>query len=85
MIFFNSNLKYCSSYTWRSIWSAKKVVQDGLNWRVGNGESISIFNDVWISGSLNPILNESNQNCNLVRVAELINVETRSWKEELIT
>jgi hypothetical protein len=39
------------SYAWRSICQARKVLEDGLLWRVGNGESIRIWDDKWLHSS----------------------------------
>lgn len=36
------------SYAWRSILVAQGIVRKGLRWRVGNGESIHIWQDRWI-------------------------------------
>lgn len=33
------------SYTWKSIWAANGVLQEGLCWRVGSGLKISINDD----------------------------------------
>ena len=37
-----------SSFTWRSIAEARKVISMGSRWCVGDGASISIWNDKWI-------------------------------------
>lgn len=42
--FLHSNLKHGLSYAWRSIWVARKVLDDGLSRCVIDGASISIFN-----------------------------------------
>lgn len=41
--FLNSQLGNLPSLTWRSIWAAKRLLLNGLTWRVGRGDSISIF------------------------------------------
>jgi hypothetical protein len=40
--FLNSRLGRRPSNAWRSIWNAKKLLKEGLVWRVGDGKSISI-------------------------------------------
>ena len=40
--FLLSRLGYNPSYVWRSIWGAKRLVQAGMIWRVGEGNSIKI-------------------------------------------
>jgi hypothetical protein len=36
------------SYTWRSIWNAKALLQERIVWRVGDGRSIAIWGDRWM-------------------------------------
>ncbi|MBA0730526.1 hypothetical protein Golax_025872 [Gossypium laxum] len=38
------------SYTWRSLWITRGLLEKGLGWRVGTGTSISIWNDCWLPG-----------------------------------
>ncbi|KAK5832528.1 hypothetical protein PVK06_016330 [Gossypium arboreum] len=33
--------------TWKSVWSAKGSLEKGLFWRVGKGDSISVWKDLW--------------------------------------
>jgi hypothetical protein len=40
--FLSSNLGRNSSYVWRSVWSAKRLLNEGLIWRVGNCDFIKI-------------------------------------------
>lgn len=44
----DTHKSYSPSYGWRSICSARSLVQKGLIKRVGNGQSISVWNDLWI-------------------------------------
>jgi hypothetical protein len=44
----SSELGRRPSYAWRSIWNAKKLLQEGLVWRVGDGRSIKIWKDRWL-------------------------------------
>ncbi|XP_041020459.1 uncharacterized protein LOC121262108 [Juglans microcarpa x Juglans regia] len=37
-----------ASYLWRSFMAAKQVLQEGLVWRIGNGEAVNIWHDRWI-------------------------------------
>jgi hypothetical protein len=46
--FMDSVLGNRPSYAWRSIWNAKKLLSEGLIWRVGDGMSIKIWKDCWI-------------------------------------
>ncbi|KAF5442204.1 hypothetical protein F2P56_034891 [Juglans regia] len=38
------------SYTWRSIWEAKKWLREGCRWRIGNGETALLWTEKWIPG-----------------------------------
>ena len=45
----NARLGYNPSLVWRSIWEARNVLQQGLRWRFGNGQSIRIWEGKWLS------------------------------------
>ncbi|WVZ75250.1 hypothetical protein U9M48_023324 [Paspalum notatum var. saurae] len=72
------------SYTWRSILNGIEVIKSGLVWRVGNGESIKIWEDPWIPdrSTRRPISSKGHNL--LVRVAELLDPLTGSWNEQLV-
>lgn len=36
------------SYAWRSIWEAIDLLEKGFQWRVGDGQSIRVWKDVWL-------------------------------------
>lgn len=46
--FLGAPLSKKSSYVWRSIWHAKKLLNEGLVWQVGNGRRIKIWGDKWL-------------------------------------
>jgi hypothetical protein len=46
--FQQARLGHNPSYAWRSIMQARKVLEKGLMWRVGNGANIRIKNDKWL-------------------------------------
>ncbi|KAH1081019.1 hypothetical protein J1N35_020780 [Gossypium stocksii] len=48
--FLNARLGNLPSLTWKSIWSARGVLEKGLCWRIGKGDHISIWADFWILG-----------------------------------
>ncbi|KAK5845959.1 hypothetical protein PVK06_002213 [Gossypium arboreum] len=72
-------------YTWRSIWETRKVLQDGMAWRVGSSENISIWQDVWVLRLENQRVQESASDYSVTKVADLIGLNLRQWKEEVIT
>ncbi|XP_019168807.1 PREDICTED: uncharacterized protein LOC109164714 [Ipomoea nil] len=44
------------SFVWSSIWESQTVLEKGLRWRVGNGESIRVWGDPWLPDELNPCI-----------------------------
>jgi ribonuclease HI len=46
--FLASSLGRGPSFAWRSIWNARSLLQEGLQWKVGNGENIRIWGDRWL-------------------------------------
>lgn len=49
--FLEAELGSCPGYSWREIWEARWVLKRGLRWRVGNGESIRVWDDAWVPSS----------------------------------
>lgn len=82
--FINASLGNMSSYTWRSIWASKGILFEGMGWRVGDGMSISVNNDVWVMESPNFKITNPPISMHNVNVAELIDVSTQRWREEMI-
>jgi hypothetical protein len=46
--FLEANLGRRPSYIWRSIWNSRKLLVEGLAWRVGDGSKINIWRDKWV-------------------------------------
>ena len=68
------------SYAWKSILSARDVIQKGMVWRIGNGSSVRIKEDKWLLVkthrcvvSLMPTIEPG------ARVNTLIKAETGEW------
>ncbi|KAA3478992.1 reverse transcriptase-like protein [Gossypium australe] len=81
--FLQSRLGNSPSLTWRSIWAAKKLLKDGLCWRVGKGDRILVWNDCWIPGTILHGI-EQMDNTEIESVSGLINATTRMWNRGLI-
>lgn len=60
-------------------------MQRGLKWRVTDGKSIKIWEDNWISNSVGlTTINKPLDDCTLIEVEELIDVQRGYWKEHLV-
>jgi hypothetical protein len=76
---------YQPSYAWRSILSARDVVQKGVAWVIGNGRKVRIWKDRWVSPQSNStifspvrLLHED------ALVKELFVADSRMWNTNLI-
>ncbi|XP_012435476.1 uncharacterized protein LOC105762113 [Gossypium raimondii] len=71
------------SLIWRSIWSARRILELGLRWKVGSGVKINIWNDFWLP---DPYLEKikSARVSSVERVSDLIMPNMRVWNEPLI-
>lgn len=73
------------SFAWRSIFKSRELLQEGLVWRVGNGESIKIWEDKWLPSPISyivqsPIRILPPEAC----VSALIDPITKWWDYSLI-
>jgi hypothetical protein len=78
--FMGSDLGKRPSFAWRSIWHARSLLEEGLLWRVGNGEKIKIWEDRWIpTSSTHKIQDLVRLLSREAKVAEIINGNTNWW------
>ncbi|XP_040956169.1 uncharacterized protein [Gossypium hirsutum] len=82
--FFKAQLGNLPSFTWKSIWAARGLLDNGRCWRVGRGDQISIWGDSWIPGIPTDRITIQANNVNVELVSDLIEPTSRSWKTELI-
>ncbi|KAA3477549.1 reverse transcriptase [Gossypium australe] len=82
--FLNAPLGNLPSLTWKSVWSAKGLLEKNLCWRVGKGDRISVWTDLWVSGNEEDKIQNQSSNENIELVSDLIDEENRTWKTELI-
>jgi hypothetical protein len=73
-----------ASYTWCSITKGIDLMKEGMICRVGDGESIDIWNDPWLPRGTTWRVSSAQGHILLTRVSELINLITNMWDEELI-
>ncbi|KAA3470644.1 reverse transcriptase [Gossypium australe] len=64
------------SYLWKSIWVAKGLLHLGFGWRVGDGASIRVWDDVWILDLLGWYLHCMGVSFSVLFVLEFINSTT---------
>ncbi|XP_059436328.1 uncharacterized protein LOC132169286 [Corylus avellana] len=83
--FLESNLGNMPSFAWRSIWGAKKLLEAGLIWRVGNGHSINIWGDRWLPTPTTHMIQSPHSVLHHnAKVKELIDDDTQWWNIPLI-
>ncbi|KAA3469009.1 reverse transcriptase [Gossypium australe] len=83
--FMSARLGSYPSFTWRSILGARHVLAEGLGWRVGNGEEISIWNDAWLPEPGNGRIQCQAIDIRFSKVADLIDKEANTWKQDIIS
>ncbi|XP_055961043.1 uncharacterized protein LOC130015280 [Mercurialis annua] len=80
--FMQARLRPGSSFVWRSIIKGRRILDCGLAWRVGNGRSIDVKGDKWITSSnyMKPIgcLNVQDGS----RVSDFIDENLAKWDVE---
>ncbi|KAH1106793.1 hypothetical protein J1N35_010561 [Gossypium stocksii] len=59
-------------------------VADGLIWRIGNGNSVNIWNDPWLPGHRHNRLTVQTINTSWTTVNQLIDLENYTWKKEVL-
>ena len=73
------------SYTWRSLISAQSLVNEGLQWRVGNGANINVWQDKWLPWGLTDRVTSPRLFLSLdTRATDLIDSNTAKWKKEVL-
>ena len=73
------------SHAWQSILKGRDVLLQGARWRVGSGESISVWNDAWLPSTNHPkILSQVVPRFEDAKVSDLINPISRRWEVDLI-
>ncbi|CAJ2652968.1 unnamed protein product [Trifolium pratense] len=80
-----ANEGYQPSYAWRSILSARTLVEKGGLWRIGDGRKVRIWKDIWMPDM--KIISSRNNNCPLsddALVMDLIDVDTKQWMRDMI-
>ncbi|KAF3953919.1 hypothetical protein CMV_020668 [Castanea mollissima] len=65
--------------------AAKETLEVGSRWIIGNGRTVNFWRDRWLPSSDSfKVLSPQGHNTGLVKVAQLIDSNTGTWKTELI-
>jgi hypothetical protein len=74
-----------TSFVWRSICSARELLEHGLLWRVGDGQSINIWNVCWLPTPITYTIQSTPRLLGQQSVlGDLIDHEHGVWKEDHI-
>ncbi|KAF7153136.1 hypothetical protein RHSIM_Rhsim01G0076000 [Rhododendron simsii] len=83
--FWHANVSSQSSWAWKSIVWARKLIDKGWIWQVRSGKDIRVWEDPWLSKSTNFRINGTTpRREDIKKVADLIDSDTKSWKVSLI-
>ncbi|XP_059431595.1 uncharacterized mitochondrial protein AtMg00310-like [Corylus avellana] len=83
--FMEADLGRSPSYVWRSIWKARKLLNLGMAWRVGDGSKIGIWKDKWVCrGTVGHVQTLVRILAHDAKVSELIDADTNWWNTALI-
>ncbi|KAA3453681.1 reverse transcriptase [Gossypium australe] len=69
-------------FTWRSIWGTRRLLKEGIGWRIGNGRSVNIWNDTWLLGAGNGRVQCQKIDTRYSKVSDLIERNSITWKQE---
>ncbi|KAA3467739.1 reverse transcriptase [Gossypium australe] len=72
------------SFTWRSICSARELIEDGLLWRIGRGDRVNIWNAPWLPGRENIRLSGQDIRIRWTTVDQLMQPDSATWNDELL-
>ncbi|XP_010507174.1 PREDICTED: uncharacterized protein LOC104783756 [Camelina sativa] len=80
----DAKLGHRPSHAWRSIYQGIQLAKQGLKWRIGDGNTVIIWQDLWIDNPPHPArrANPSQLNPNSLKVVDLLTPSTNQWNEE---
>lgn len=77
---------YQPSFAWRSILSARELVDKGGLWKIGNGRKVRIWGDKWIQEPHRLEFDNPDIPLNAdALVSDLIDEDTKQWNRDLIS
>lgn len=76
---------FFSSYTWRSLWEARWIIEKGSRWRIGNGRRVQIWKDRWLLDQNGfRVWSPCKELNHEATVSELIDDELKMWNQDLV-
>ena len=73
------------SYAWKRILKRRDTIRRGMQWRIGDGYSVRIFQDQWLPYSSHVRVFSPNLDCYLdAKMSSLIDHELRCWKIDVV-
>ncbi|KAL4385770.1 hypothetical protein GQ457_15G007970 [Hibiscus cannabinus] len=82
--FLKAGLGSRPSYIWRSIWSVRGLIEKGYGWRVGSGEGINIWDDLWLPRPGDGRVRAAAIDVRYTTISDLIAQVDNSWKLEVL-
>ena len=82
--FMHATVPKNASATWRAIIAGRETLKVGLIRRIGDGSSVSIWNDTWIQGklSMKPSMQVGSDTLHIV--SDLIDGDSWLWKVDIV-
>ncbi|GAA0155454.1 hypothetical protein LIER_38092 [Lithospermum erythrorhizon] len=78
--FFSAKLGSGPSFTWRSLLSIRDLLNNGIEWKLGRGQSINICQHKWVHHThTNKVITPMDQDFKDLRVSDLIDPEVGVW------
>lgn len=81
--FLDATLGSSPPFIWKSIWSARRLLEMGLRWNIGTGFGVRIWEDRWIPNLQHGMV-ALPRNESVFWVADLMKPEVREWNSDLI-
>ncbi|KAA3449628.1 reverse transcriptase [Gossypium australe] len=72
------------SFTWRSICSVRDLIEEGMVWRIGNGECVNIWNDPWLPGREKNKISGHEIRVQWTSISNLMHPDSNTWNADLI-
>jgi hypothetical protein len=83
--FLNTPLGRNPSYIWRSIWNARRLIREGMVWRIVNGRTVRIWYDKWAPLPTGGYLQSPESILSRdAKVSELLDYDTNWWNVNLV-